>query len=193
VAGDTIDLRYKRTKDGITLEMQRSGSGDCTMEFSPAVSLRADIIGAEINGHRVALRMERNHEDQHVSLRFPINAGSSTLHIQLRNDLGYSMISNLPPLGERSQGLRVVSESWGSKNQSLTVEVAGVPGKAYDFILRNSNEIATVEGAKLITENAGEKRMRVQLAGIDSFYVHGKILIHFTAHESGGKITHKNH
>jgi len=193
VAGDTIDLRYKRTKDGITLEMQRSGSGDCTMEFSPAVSLRADIIGAEINGHRVALRMERNHEDQHVSLRFPINAGSSTLHIQLRNDFGYSMISNLPPLGERSQGLRVVSESWGSKNQSLTVEVAGVPGKAYDFILRNSNEIATVEGAKLITENAGEKRMRVQLAGIDSFYVHGKILIHFTAHESGGKITHKNH
>ena len=115
------------------------------------------------------------------SLRFPINAGSSTLHIRLRNDFGYSIPSNLPPLGERSQGLRVVSESWGPKNESLTLDVAGVPGKPYDFILRDSNQIATVEGAKVITENNGEKRMRVQLPGTDSSYVHGKILIHFTA------------
>jgi hypothetical protein len=124
--------------------------------------------------------MERNREDQHVSLHFPIKAGSSTLHIRLRNDFGYSIISNLPPLGERSQGLRVISDSWGPKNESLTVEVAGVPRKPYDFILRDSNQVATVEGAKLITEDNGQKRMRVQLPGTDSSYVHGKILIHFT-------------
>ena len=180
VAGDTIDLKYKRTDDGITLEIQRTGSGDCMMEFSPAVSLRAEIAGAEINGHRVAVRMDRNREDQHVSLHFPINAGSSTLHIRLHNDFSYSILSTLPPLGERSQGLRVVSESWGSKNESLTLDVSGVPGKLYDFIFRDSNQIAKVEGAKLITENNGEKRMRLQLPGTDSSYVHGKILIHFT-------------
>jgi glycogen debranching enzyme len=193
VADDTIDLSYKRTEDGITLEMQRTGSGDCTMEFSPAVSLRADIAGAEINGHRVAIRMERSREDQHVDTRFPINAGSSTLHIRLRDDFGYSIPLNLPPLGERSQGLRIVSQSWGSKNESLTVDLAGVPGKPYDFILRDSKQIATVEGAKLITDNDGEKRMRVQLPGIGSSYVHGKILIHFTPNESRGKTTHKKH
>jgi hypothetical protein len=122
--------------------------------------------------------MERNREDQHVSVRFPINAGSSTLHIHLRNDFGYSISSNLPPLGERSQGLRVVSESWDPKDESLTVEVEALPGKPYDFILRESNQIATVEGAKLSTD--GEKRMRVQLTGTGSSYVHGKIVIHFT-------------
>ena len=178
VAGDTIDLRYKRTEDGITLEMQRTGSADCTIEFSPAVSLRAEVAGAEINGRRVAVRMERNREDQHVSMRFPITAGSSTLHIRLRNDFGYGISLNLPPLGERSRGLRVVSESWDPKNESLTVEVAALPGKPYDFTLRDSNQIATVEGAKLSTN--GEKRMRVQLPGIGSSYVHGKIVIHFT-------------
>lgn len=178
VAGDTINLRYKRTEDGITLEMQRTGSSDCTMEFSPAISLRADIAGAEINGHRVAVRMERNREDQHVPMRLPINAGSSTLRIRLHNNFGYSVPSKLPPLGERSQGLRVVSESWGPNNESLTLDVSGVTGKPYDFILRDSNQIATVEGAKLISE--GERRMRVQLPGTDASYVHGKILIHFT-------------
>jgi glycogen debranching enzyme len=178
VAEAIIDLKYSHTEDGITLEMQRTGSGDCTLEFSPAVSLRAVITGAEINGRRVAVRVERNHEDQHVSMRFPINAGSSTLHIRLRNDFGYDIRSNLPPLGERSQELRVLSESWGAKNESLIVEVAGVPGKQYDLTLRDANQIATVEGAKLITE--GEKRMRVQLPGTGSSYVHGKIVIHFT-------------
>ena len=178
VAGAIIDLKYSHTEDGITLQMQRTGSDDCTLEFSPAVSPRAVISGAEIDGRRVAVRMERNREDQHVSVRFPINAGSSTLHIHLRNDFGYSISSNLPPLGERSQGLRVVSESWDPKDESLTVEVEALPGKPYDFILRESNQIATVEGAKLSTD--GEKRMRVQLTGTGSSYVHGKIVIHFT-------------
>lgn len=179
VGGDTIDLRYKRTEDGITLEMQRTGSGDCTLEFSPAVSLRAEIIGAEMSGRRLAVRMEQNREDQHVSLQVPMNAGSSALHIRLRNDFGYSLRSNLPPLGERSQGLRVVSESWGAKNESLAVKVAGVPGKLYDLIVMNPDQILTVDGAKLITVD-GEKRMRVQLPGNGSAYVHGKIILHFT-------------
>ncbi len=178
VAGDVINFKYSHTEDGITLEMKRSGSGDCTLEFSPAVNLRAVATGAEINGRRVAMRMERKHEDQHVSVRFPINEGSSTLHIRLRNDFGYGISLKLPPLGERSKGLRVVSESWGPNNESLTLDVAGVPGKPYDFNLRDSNQIAAVEGAKLSTD--GEKLMRVQLPGTGSSYVHGKIVIHFT-------------
>ena len=190
VAEDTIDLSYKRTEDGITLEMRRTGSGDCTMEFSPAVSLRADSIGAEINGHRVAVHMERNREDQHLSLRFPINAGLSTLHIHLRNDFGYSMSSTLPALGERSQGLRVVSETWGPRNETLTLDVAGIPGKQYDFILRDSNQIATVEGAKLITENDGEKAMRVLVPGTGSSYAHETTVIHFTSNRKATPTIH---
>src|SRR5580704_10689557 len=142
------------------------------MEFTPALSPRAEVAGAEIDGRPSSLHVERNDEDQHVTLRFPISPGRSTLRIRLQNDFGYGISSNLPPLGERSQGLRVLSESWGTKHESLTVEVAGIPGKQYDFILRDANQIASLEGAKLITD--GEKRMRMQLPGTGSSYVHGK-------------------
>jgi hypothetical protein len=188
LAGSTLDLEYYRTEDGITLEIRRTGSGDCAVEFSPALSPRAEVAGAEINGRPVSLRVERNSEDQHVIVRFPVHNGPSALHIRLRNDFGYNISSNLPSLGERSQGLRVLSESWGPKNESLTVNVSGIPGKLYNLTLWNSGQIANVEGATLIKEENGEKRIRVELPGTDfSSYVHGKILIHFTAEGSGAK------
>jgi glycogen debranching enzyme len=192
VAGCTIDLKYKRTEDGISLQIQRTGSDDCAMEFSPAFSPRAEVVGAQINGRPVSLRMERNSEDQHVTVRFPVYSGPSTLHIRLLNDFAYDISSNLPPLGERSQGLKVLSESWGPKNENLTVNVSGIPGKQYDLMLWNSGQIANVEGAKLIKEQNGEMRIRVELGATDSpSYVHGKILIHFTEEGSRPK-TRKN-
>jgi len=188
VGGTTVDLKYKRTEDGITLEVRRAGSGDCTIEFSPALSPRTDIAGAEINGHPVSFRVDRNTEDQHVVVRFPVFNGPSTLHIRLRNDFGYDISSNLPPLGERSQGLRVLSESWGSKNRSLTVNVSGIPGKPYDLGLWNPKQVASVDGAKLIKEENGEMRIRIELPGTAApSYVHGKIVIHFEAEGSGSK------
>jgi glycogen debranching enzyme len=188
LAGSTLDLEYYRTEDGITLEIRRTGSGDCAVEFSPALSPRAEVAGAEINGRPVSLRVERNSEDQHVIVRFPVHNGPSALHIRLRNDFGYNISSNLPSLGERSQGLRVLSESWGPKNESLTVKVSGIPGRLYNLTLWNSGQIASVEGATLIKEENGEKRIRVEMPGTDfSSYIHGKILIHFTAEGSGPK------
>ncbi len=193
VAGSVVDLKYRRTEEGITLELRRTGSGDCAMEFSPALSPRAEVVSAEINGRPVALRLERNHEDQHVVVRFPVYNGPSTLHLRLRNDFSYDISSSLPSLGERSQGLRVLSESWGPKNESLTVNVSGIPGKQYEFTLRNSGQIASIEGAKLIPEENGERRIRVELPGTDSSsYVHGKILIHFTGEDSAPKPSKKS-
>jgi glycogen debranching enzyme len=188
VAGATLDLKYQRTEDDITLEIRRTGSGDCALEFSPALSPRAEVAGAEINGRPVSVHLEHNREDQHVIVRFPVYNGPSALHIRLRNDFSYNISSNLPPLGERSEGLRVLSESWGPKNESLTVNVSGIPGKQYDLRLWNSGQVANVEGAKLIKEEDGEARIRVELPGTDlSSYVHGKILIHFGAEGSGPK------
>jgi hypothetical protein len=60
------------------------------------------------------------------------------------------------------------------------VNVSGIPGKQYDLMLWNSGQIVTVEGAKLIEGQNGEKRIRIELPASDSpSYVHGKILIHF--------------
>jgi glycogen debranching enzyme len=180
VAGATLDLKYLRTQESLTLEMRRTGSGDCLMEFSPALSPRAEVSSAKINGRPVSLRVERNREDQHVVLRFPVPSGAGTLRIRMRNDFGYDISSNLPPPGERSRGLRVLSESWGPKYESLTVNVSGIPGKQYDLSLRNSEQIANVEGGKLIRGENGQGRIRVELPGTDLYsYVHATILIHF--------------
>ena len=193
VAGAILDLKYSRSEDGITLEVRRTGTGDCAMEFSPALSPRAQVASAEINGRPIPLRVERNPEDQHVTVRFPVSAGLSTLHIRLRNDFAYDITSNLPPLGERSQGLRVISESWEPKSQSLTVNVSGIPGKQYDLMLWNSGQVASVEGGQLIRGKNGETRLRVELPGTDySSYVDGKVLIHFQTGSSGPKTKPRN-
>ncbi|HWY55839.1 MAG TPA: amylo-alpha-1,6-glucosidase [Terriglobales bacterium] len=188
VAGVTLDLNYRRTKYGITLELRRTGAGDCALEFSPALSPRAEVAGAEIDGRAVSVRMERNRGDQHVTLRFPIHSGTSTLHIRLGNDFGYDIPSKLPPLGERSQELKILSESWGPSNENLAVNVSGVPGKQYDLMLWNSGQIASVEGAKLVKEQNGETRIRVELPANDSLsYAHGKIIIRFAGKGSQPK------
>jgi len=193
VADAIVDLKYNRTEDGITLDLRRTGSGDCNMEFSPALSPRTEVASAEINGRPIPLRVERNHEDQHITVRFPICGGPSTLHVRLRNDFAFDISSNLPRLGERSQGLRVISELWSPKNESLTVNVSGIPGKQYDLMLWNSGQVASVEGGKLIREKIGEARIRVELPGTDSSsYVEGKVLIHFLIGSSGLKTRPRN-
>jgi glycogen debranching enzyme len=186
VAGATLDLKYERTEDSITLEILRTGSGECAMEFSPALSPRAEVADAEINGRPVSRRVEHNNEDQHVLVRFPVYAGPSTLHIRLRNDFGYSVSSSLPSLGESSRELRILTESWGPENESLTVNVSGLPGKPYDLAVWNPGQVASLEGAKLIKEEKGDAHIRFELPGADSSsYVHGKFVVHFTPERSG--------
>src|SRR2546426_3183461 len=86
VGADTLDLSYKKTAEAITLEISRKGSADCTMDFEPAVSLRAEVLGAELNGRPVAFDVERHGTDQHVLVHFGVNGGQNTLRIRLRND-----------------------------------------------------------------------------------------------------------
>jgi hypothetical protein len=159
----SLDLDYTRTVDSIELDVRRTGSGECSLEFSPAVSLRAQVVGAEIDGHPVAFQVQPNSEDQHVTVQFPIAGGLSKLRIHLRNDFGLSLTQELPALGESSQGLRVVSESWTGARDRLTLEVSGTPGKRYELAVWNPGEIASVDGARLVTDGAGAVSARVQL------------------------------
>jgi hypothetical protein len=192
IAAGIVDLKYERNEDSITLETRRTGAGDCSMEFSPALSPRAEVTGSDINGHPVSLRVERNPEDQHAVVRFLVSSGPSTLHIRLRDDFGYSISTDPPRLGERSRGLRVLSESWGPKHQSLTLNVSGISGKLYNLTLWNSKQVASVEGGKLVKEENGEMQIRIELPATDSTsYVHGKVLIHFTAEGGGSKTKDK--
>ncbi len=162
VGSVALNLDYSRTADGISLDLRRTGSGDCALEFSPALSLRAQVVGAEINGRSVPFRVQANSVDQHVTVSVPASTGMSKLRIRVRNDFGVSIAQELPPLGESSQGLRVVSESWTPGRDQLALQISGISGKQYAFAVWNPDQIASVEGAELIADNAGAASIRVE-------------------------------
>jgi hypothetical protein len=145
--GDVVlDLTYRKNQDGITLEVQHTGSGDCTIDFAPAFSPLAKVLRATLDGSTIASHLENHGVDQHALVQFPATR-SVTVQIRTRNDFGYSINSQLPELGSASQVLRVISESW-SRN-SLALELQGISGKQYTLNLYNPNQVSSVDGGTL--------------------------------------------
>ena len=59
VGSASLGVVYHKTASEIALEVTRAGSGECSMEFSPAVSLRAQISAVELNGKRVPFKLNQ--------------------------------------------------------------------------------------------------------------------------------------
>ena len=179
IAGDCkLAIQYHRTVEEVGLEVERSGSGTCTMEFSPAVSLHADIMGAEINGRRIATRSEKNSVDQHAPVSVPLSPGKSELRIRVRGDFGLYFDSQLPALGGESQGLRLVSESWAPDGNSLALELAGRAGRTYELGLWNADQVSKVDGGSLV-RNEKERYLKVTFPADGEAYLHTKVWLHF--------------
>jgi GH15 family glucan-1,4-alpha-glucosidase len=178
IASATVDLAYSKTRDGISLEIQNSGSNDIALEFSPSLSLRGEPLGAELNGRRVETKTLANSVDQHVAVSFSVPHGTSTLRIRTKNDFGVDIASNLPSLGSTSHGLRITSETWSRNHDALTLALSGIAGAQYDVMIWNAEQIKSVEGASLMKD-----RLRVAFPpGAADSYVRSKVTIHF-----GGK------
>jgi glycogen debranching enzyme len=176
----SLRLSYRKTASEISLAVSRSGSGDCILEFSPAVSLRTQIIGAEMNGRRIPFQIKSSDVDQHVTVQFPVAVGKNKLSIRIRNDFGVSLSPVLPRLGSASEGLRVLSESWTPARDSLTLEVSGAQGRQYEVGMWNPAQVASVEGGELVKSNAESARMNLTIptSGTET-YPREKIVIHF--------------
>jgi glycogen debranching enzyme len=176
VDGVVVGFQYRKTVDRVELETKRSGSGDCWVDFSPAFSLRTQVIRVEMNGRSLPFEMHPNGNDQHVSVRFPVNAGPNTLVIRIKNDFGLSLSNELPPLGSASRGLRVLSESWNASKTELTLEVSGRAGSGYQLDVWNPNQIASVEGAVLT--KLGKLEVQMPPGASDS-YLRQNLVLHF--------------
>ncbi len=171
----TLDFHFRKTVDEIILEIESSDNID--FEFSPALSPRARLISAEVNGHRVSPRIDKNDLDQHVEVHTSLTKGKSTLRIRLQGDFGINYSNSLPALGNPSRGLRVISESWTASHDTLTLEVAGVAGASYELAIWNPGQIASVEGAKL---KHGNLLLQTPANSAEP-YPRQKITIHFAA------------
>jgi hypothetical protein len=172
----SLSLDYRKTSDTIVLEAKRTGSGDCWIEFSPAVSLRAEVVGVELNGRPLAFKLQPSANDQHVIVRFPVYGGSNILVIRVKNDFGLAVSSELPPLGSASRGLRVISESWNSGRDQLTLQVSGRAAMRYELGVWNAARVSAVDGATLT--KAG--KLLIQMPGqMPDLYVSQSLTIHF--------------
>jgi GH15 family glucan-1,4-alpha-glucosidase len=188
VAEAQLRLTYRKTAGGISLEASRTGGkGDCTIDFQPAISLRATVSRAELSGKAVAFQNSANEEDQHVSVSFAVSDGQKSLHVFVERDFGISAPLSLPALGSESRGLRVLSETWSSSRDELTLNISGLAGGEYELSTWNAAQIDHVDGAELKKAREGSTLMVKMAAGAHGAYSHAKVVIHFAAGKGKAK------
>jgi glycogen debranching enzyme len=168
-------FQYRKSAESVELEISRTGTGDCWVDFSPAFSLRTQVVSVQMNGRALPFKMQPNSNDQHLSVRFAVNGGSNHLVIRVKNDFGLALANELPALGSASHGLRVLSESWNVSKTALTMEVSGRAGSRYELEVWNPSQIASVEGATL--SKLGKLEIQMPPGAADS-YVQQKLVIH---------------
>jgi hypothetical protein len=170
------DFQYRKTADSVEFDTKRTGTGDCWVEFSPAFSLRTQVVGVEMNGRPLPFKMQPNSNDQHLSVRFPTNGRPNHLVIRVKNDFGLALSNELPALGSASRGLRVLSESWNAAKTQLTLEVSGRAESRYELNVWNPSQISSVDGAVLTKLG----KLEIQMPqGAPNSYVPQKVVIHF--------------
>jgi hypothetical protein len=170
-----VDFQFRKTADSMVLEAKRTGTGECWVQFSPALSLRTQVLSVELNGRANLFQLQANSNDQHLNTRFQLAEGTNRLVIRVKNDFGLALSSELPALGSASRGLRVISESWNAAKNQLALEVSGLPGTSYEMAVWNPEQISSVEGAAL---KSGRLTINIPGPASDS-YSRQKIVIHF--------------
>src|SRR5467141_18523 len=163
VGSARLDLHYSKDAEGIRLEVKTTGGPSRIIDFQPAVSLRAKVLGVEFNGQPVPFRVHSNGTDQHVVTGVTVAGGSNSLRIRIQDDFGLSYPSTLPAIGAASQGLRVLSETWTPARDRLTINASGLAGTQYALFVWNAGQIASVEGAKLFKAADGKTELIVDL------------------------------
>jgi glycogen debranching enzyme len=181
-----VDLEFQRTETEIMLEVRRSGTGDVVLEFEPALSLRATAVSATLNGRPITFKLLANDTDQHLQVRFPVSGGPNVLRVQVRHDFAVTYSSQLPNPGARSEGLRILSESWSSSRDALTLNLEGVAGKPYELLVSSTKEIASVEGGTLRKSGNAVDAVLVSTGSGAGVYVRGSLVFHFASGASKG-------
>jgi len=182
VGSAKLGLHYAKDIDGITLEVgaPEGASGQVSIDFEPAISVRAKVLGVTRNGRAAEFHVETSSVDQHVLVRMPLSAGPHALRIRLQDDFGLTYHSTLPVLGATSEGLRIVSETWSPSRDRLTLAVAGRAGRQYRLSAWNASQMASVSGAKLSRGPDGRTDLLVEFpANAAELVAHTTISIQF--------------
>ena len=179
VGATNLAFSYQRAPGLLTLEVKRTGP-NCTFDFSPALSLRTDVISVELNGRSLPFHVVASASDRHVAIRFLLTQTTSTVRIRLKNDFGVGLSNVMPALGSASQGLRVLSETWNSGRTKLTLSLSGVAGKAYELLVWNPAQVASVSGGRIGAAVQDLAKLAVEFPPATAgAYVHQDVVLNF--------------
>jgi len=181
IAEAILSLRYQRKVGEISLQITGENSSGDSLEFSPALSPRAIVLSAELNGRAVPFRVAQTEADQHVDVRVLLSAGANTLRLRISNDFDIGFSSTLPPLGGKSRGLRVMSELWSRTRDRLEMDVSGGAGEQYELPVWNPVQVSAMDGAELIEKGQNQAQLRVKIPDDGgNAYPRAKIVLHFS-------------
>jgi glycogen debranching enzyme len=186
VGAGRLDLQYAKDTQGITLNVQAMGTESSVIDFRPALSLRAKVLGVEFNGHAAPFHVQSNTNDQHVLIRFEVSGDSNKLRIRLQDDFGVTYNSKLPEIGQASKGLRILSETWTAERDQLTLSLSGLAGSVYELAVWNPEQIKSIDGAKLVKRSDGAQVLQLVLVkNGEEVFAHGQVTIYFVQSGKG--------
>jgi hypothetical protein len=171
--GGHYDIAFHRDARAVTFNVSGGGPG-CTLALSPAFSKHARILGATLNGKKLAYKAEAGEQDQHVSVE--VNSPGEVA-IQVADDFGIVEDADLPPLGSESVNLKIFHEQWSADNRELTIRLAGVSGRTYELQAYGA-KIAAVSGAEL-KQRDGTQAIQIAFPAGQARYVEREITIRF--------------
>ena len=129
---DAVNLKFARTADSITVIAGRDGSGELKLNFLPAVSLRAEVVGVTLNGKSIPFLTEAHSTDQHVIVNAPLGAGANTVKIRLRDDFAVTYSAHCLA-GERQRRVAHSRRNLSPAKDQLDLKLSGMPGHKYQL------------------------------------------------------------
>jgi glycogen debranching enzyme len=145
VGSGRYTVRFARTDTSFVSAIERTaGAGVDTLVFGPALPLGAVVRDVRVNGRPTECGSRATGADVHVDCRLPL---SDKLSIAVHHTPGWEVV--LPPpqpaRGERSSGLKLVSQRLAGDTLVLAVE--GLAGRTYRLVIRTPRGERTVSVA----------------------------------------------
>ena len=137
----TVELTYSRTASEIMLQASRNGSGNCTLIFSPAVSVLARVQGKT--------KVQETITDKHPTISINLVSGNNVVRIPVVDDFGLVVATDQPALGSTSRNLKIVREEWSSDHQQLRLVLNGLAGSTYS-VKAYGSKIVSTDGGRLL-------------------------------------------
>ncbi|HKV61840.1 MAG TPA: hypothetical protein VJO16_08005 [Candidatus Acidoferrum sp.] len=179
VGDSRIDLSYRKALGEITLEATKAG-GECTLNLELPLPNTVWNAQVSVNGKEERFDQQISSEDHHVKIRFTLKEGENLVRVRAPRDFGVTYESQLPELGSKSQGLRILSETVVDAYSPMELTVEGRQGASYDLDIWNPELIESVQGAELVKDAAGGTKLRVRFPeSTEREYVRQRVVITF--------------